>query len=180
MFKKLLDFIILSRIGILVAIGSTLFYLVSEYHISLWWLLLTGTVTGIIFGKVFCRWMCPVGIMMEIMMGIIGNKGTALYQYHKMGCPVAWISGWLNKYSLFKITRNPETCTNCGLCDKKCYITQIEPMNYSLYKEEKENSGISYSCSRCLECVSACPNGSLTFKPTLSRQGKRETKTESN
>jgi polyferredoxin len=178
MLRKLLNLIVLSRIGILVAAGLTIFYLISEYHISLWWLLLAGTVTGIIFGKVFCRWMCPIGIMMEVMMGITGNKGAALYQYHKMGCPIAWISGWLNKYSLFKITRNSESCTNCGLCDKKCYIVQIEPQNYSLFRDEKESCQNSYSCSRCLECVTACPNGSLSFKPGLLRSKK--VKTESN
>jgi len=65
---------------------------------------------------------------------------------------------------LFRIMFDPESCNNCGICDKKCYIVAVEPAKFSLYKPSKEDPGISYSCSKCLECVAACPNGSLKYK----------------
>ena len=154
-----------SRIIILSVLGVSLYLAISEYHISLWYILAAGTIMGVIFGKVFCRWVCPMGLIMEMLMGLSPDgKIRQMYQYHKVGCPIAWISGFLNKYSIFRIKLNEDTCKNCGICDKKCYIVTMEPTKYSLYKPLLEKPGSSYTCSKCLECVASCPNGSLTYK----------------
>ena len=163
--RNVLKFLVNSRMIILSVLGVSLYLAISEYHISLWYILAAGTVTGVIFGKVFCRWVCPMGLIMEILMGLSPDgKIRQMYQYHKVGCPIAWISGYLNKYSIFRIKLNEDTCKNCGICDKKCYIVAMEPLKYSLYKPVLEKPGSSYTCSKCLECVASCPNGSLTFK----------------
>jgi len=145
-------------------IGAAVYIVVSYYQISLWYVLLAGTITGIVFGKIFCRWMCPLGFFMEIIMGMSpeGNF-RQMYQYHKIGCPIAWVSGWLNKYSFFKIKTNKTTCLSCGKCDKQCYISTLNP-EYSLYKTGKRHPSKQYSGSKCLKCVSVCPNGSITYK----------------
>ena len=91
-----------------------------------------------------------------------------MYQYHKLGCPIAWVSGALNRISLFKISLNKDTCKNCGLCDKACYMPSIDKQKFSLYKPEKNNPAEAYSCSKCLKCVEQCPNGSLSYKPIFS------------
>ena len=163
--RKVLKFLVNSRMIILSVLGVLLYLAISEYHISLWYILAAGTVTGVIFGKVFCRWVCPMGLIMEILMGLSPDgKIRQMYQYHKVGCPIAWISGYLNKFSIFRIKINEDTCKNCGICDKKCYIVAMEPTKYSLYKPMLEKPGSSYTCSKCLECVASCPNGSLTYK----------------
>lgn len=165
MRQRIAKLLIAARFGILLLLGIGTYILISVHQVSLWWILAAGAVSGVIFGKVFCRWVCPMGIMMEMMMTFSGNKNAALLQYHKVGCPIAWVSGWMNRRSLFGIRRNAHTCTACGLCDSSCYIARIEPDRYSLYKEEKAEAGKSYTCSRCLQCVAACPNGSLRFTP---------------
>jgi polyferredoxin len=105
-----------------------------------------------------------MGLIMEILMNISDDKVKQMYQYHKLGCPIAWITGWLNKFSLFKIKINNETCKKCGICDKQCYIVAMEPVKYSLYKQDMQKPGNSYTCSKCLKCVTTCPNGSLQYK----------------
>jgi polyferredoxin len=163
--RKVLKFLVNSRIIILSVVGASLYLAISQYHISLWYILAAGVALGVIFGKVFCRWVCPMGLIMEMLMGLSPDgKIRQMYQYHKVGCPIAWISGWLNKYSIFRIKLNDDTCKNCGICDKKCYIVSMEPQKYSLYKPILEKPGNSYTCSKCLECVASCPNGSLTYK----------------
>ena len=146
------------------AAGAGLYLAATYFQISLIYIILGGAVLGILLGKVFCRWICPIGFFMEIMMG--GNKkgseASQMYQYHKMGCPIAWAGGFLNKFSLFGIRKDSASCTSCGICDKNCYISSLND-SYSLYKEEKQSSGDSFSCSRCLECVASCPNNSLSF-----------------
>jgi polyferredoxin len=150
---------------ILSVLGVLLYIAISQYHISLWYVLLAGVILGVVFGKVFCRWICPMGLIMEIMMSMSPDgKIRQMYQYHKIGCPIAWISGWLNKFSIFRIKLNAETCKNCGICDTQCYIVAMEPAKFSLYKPKMTTPGESYTCSKCLKCVASCPNGSLTYK----------------
>jgi polyferredoxin len=157
--------IVSKRFIILSILGFGLFLAISQFYTSLWYILLAGIVPGVVFGKVFCRWVCPMGLIIELIMSMRPDgKFLHLYQYHKIGCPIAWISGLLNRYSLLKIKLNVENCKNCRICDKKCYIVIMEPAKFSLYKPKGIMPGDSYTCSKCMECVAACPNGSLTYK----------------
>jgi polyferredoxin len=164
--RKVLKVLVDTRMIILSVSGVSLYLAISQLHISLWYILLAGVVLGVVFGKVFCRWVCPLGLIMEMMMSMGGDdsKIKQMYQYHKIGCPIAWISGLLNKYSIFRIKLNENTCKNCGICDKQCYIVAMEPAKFSLYKPKMTAPGDSYTCSKCLKCVASCPNGSLTYK----------------
>jgi polyferredoxin len=162
--RKVLKVLVSNRMIILSVLGVILYLAISQYHISLWYILLAGTVMGVVFGKVFCRWVCPMGLIMEIMMSMSPDgKVRQMYQYHKVGCPIAWISGWLNKFSFLRIQINQDSCITCGKCDKQCYIVAMEPQKFSLYKPGLEEPGSSYTCSKCLQCVAACPNGSLNY-----------------
>lgn len=157
------------------SIGLALYVLVSFFHVPLLYVVIGGSITGAILGKVFCRWMCPMGFIMELLMGNKkGSEAAQMYQYHKLGCPIAWIGGLLNRFSLFRIRRDDSSCTSCGICDKNCYISSLNE-EFSLYKEEKKVSSNSFSCSRCLECVSSCPQNSLKF--TLLPPGKKSKST---
>jgi polyferredoxin len=163
--SKTFNFLVSKRVLILALLGVPLYFAVSHYQISLWWILAAGVLLGAIFGKVFCRWVCPIGLVMELFMSLSPDgKIKQMYQYHKLGCPIAWISGWLNRFSLIRIKLNDDTCKNCGICDKQCYIVAMEPAKYSLYKPKLDKPGSSYACSKCLSCVASCPNGSLHYK----------------
>lgn len=162
--KSLAKTLIAKRMSILSLAGINLYILIAWYGLSLWYILGIGTVTGIIFGKVFCRWLCPMGLIMELLLGLSpGGKVRQMYMYHKLGCPIAWISGWLNRFSFFRINLNADTCKNCGACDKACYIASLEPEKYSVYKPGKQRPGESYSCSKSLGCVEVCAHGSLKY-----------------
>lgn len=165
MTRKILKTLVDKRFYILLVLGMGTYVFTTLFSISLWYVLGFGVITGLVFGKVFCRWICPVGLLMEIIMGFNpDSKFRQMYQYHKLGCPIAWVSGWLNKYSLFKIKLNTDTCKNCGICDKECYMVSVHPAKFSLYKNNMKDPGTSYACSKCLKCVTVCPNGSLKYK----------------
>lgn len=151
-----------------VIVGINIYFAINYFNISLWWVVGFGSAIGIIWGKVFCRWMCPLGVMMEFIMKLNPSDSFRnMYQYHKIGCPIAWISGWLNKLSLYKIQLNTDTCVSCGKCDTTCYMPSIDTNKFSLYKPGFQNPGDNYSCSKCLKCVEACPNGSLKYSPAI-------------
>jgi polyferredoxin len=139
------------------------YILVSYFNISLLYVLIGGSILGIVLGKVFCRWMCPLGLIMELIMGSKkGSEAGQMYQYHKLGCPIAWVGGFFNKFSFIRINRDKSSCTSCGICDKNCYISSLND-EFSLYKDEKKDSSQSFSCSRCMVCVSSCPQNSLKY-----------------
>lgn len=132
--------------------------------ISLVTLLIIGTLSGVIFGKVFCKWMCPMGFIMELMKSKMSDEELKvnMYNYYKVGCPISWIQGVTNKFSFFKIKVNKDKCTSCGICDDTCYITSINKEN-SFYKEDSKLPGEAFNCSKCLQCVSVCPSKSINF-----------------
>ena len=150
--------IIQAIIGVIVV--AAMYY----FNINILYLVGAGAITGIIFGKVFCRWMCPLGFIMELVMGSNPDaKQQQMYNYHKIGCPIAWISGMTNRISLFKIKRDDSKCIDCGKCDKECYISTLNN-ECSIYKDSKKNSAVQYSCSKCMKCVAVCPTNSLEYK----------------
>lgn len=160
----MLSKLVSARKTIQIIIGIALFAGIQYYHISLWYVLAGGSLLGIIFGKVFCRWMCPIGFIMELFTGGNSEGGMQqMYMYHKVGCPIAWVTGLLNRISLFKIKRDESACTSCGICDKTCYVSALN-QEYSLYKEGKKLPDRSYSCSKCLKCVDTCPQKALSYK----------------
>jgi polyferredoxin len=166
--QKVISILSKKRNIIQAIIGISLYTAISYFNISLWWVLGFGSAIGIIWGKVFCRWMCPMGAIMEFIMKLSPTDSLKnMYQYHKIGCPIAWISGLLNKVSFYKIQLNTDTCKNCGLCDKACYMPSLDKQKFSLYKPEFINPAENFSCSKCLLCVAECPNGSLTYKTQI-------------
>ncbi|MCD6117567.1 4Fe-4S binding protein [bacterium] len=146
-------------------LGIAIYLLLQAGIISLGFVVIIGSVLGIIFGKVFCRWLCPIGIIMEILLKTAPDeKARGMYQYHKLGCPIAWISGLLNKVSLFTIRKSSmNKCIKCNKCDDVCYISNLNS-SFSLYKDGHKNPANSYTCSRCYACVEICPTNYLEFK----------------
>ncbi len=78
--------------------------------------------------RFFCRYLCPMGIFLGI----------------------------LNRFSLFRLEKNEETCNHCRLCDQKCPVgIPIESMKI-IDKAE---------CLSCGECIPVCPfENTLEFK----------------
>ncbi len=150
------------RKPIQILLAGLVFYVISKYSSGIAIVFGVSIVLGAILGKTFCKWMCPVGLIMEFMTRGMNEDQQRLhmYNYYKVGCPISWVQGFLNKYSLFKIRRDEKTCISCGLCDKSCYISTLNP-NMSLYKKDKQTPSTAFNCSKCMACVSACPNDSL-------------------
>ena len=59
---------------------------------------------------------------------------------------------------------NPEQCSDCGACIKKCPVDAIDPESYETIPER---------CIRCFACVRVCTTGSrsirLKMKPIVKR-----------
>lgn len=153
------------RKKIQLAFGLFTVYAIFVGHVSLWIFMGIATVLGALLGKTYCKWMCPMGYVMETMTSNMGESAAKhhMYNYYKVGCPISWIQGALNKFSLFKIKVNASTCTSCGLCDQKCYITSLNAST-SFFKNSKSRPMNAFNCSKCLQCVETCPTNSIQIK----------------
>lgn len=141
------------------------FYAIFHAQVSLALIALVATVLGGLLGKTFCKWMCPMGLIMEFMQRSMSDdqKRHHMYNYYKLGCPISWIQGFLNPYSFFKIKNDKAACIACGKCDRACYIVSLN-QEMSLYKSDKKEAQAAFNCSKCLSCVASCPTGSLSIR----------------
>lgn len=88
------------------------------------------------FKNFWCRYLCPYGALMGIF-------------------------GW---FSPSVITRNADSCIDCGKCNKAC-MNQLDIMN----KKEV----FSPECNSCLACVDACPQkDTLEYRFTNKKYSK--------
>ena len=119
---------------------------------------------GAVFGKTYCKWMCPMGLVMEQMTRGLSDADskTHMYNYYKLGCPVSWVQGVTNKFSLFKIKNDTSVCVSCDACDMVCYVASINT-DTSVYDPQKKPAAAAFNCSKCLACVAVCPTGSLKY-----------------
>lgn len=137
------------------------------------------TIPGSFFIKQFwCKYACPLGAASNIFTYSYVFIGiTAVYVLLvvvlKLSISWLWLLGaltlagvlletWKVKttgFSIFRISRNADTCTSCKLCDKAC------PMSIKVSTTEKVKD---IDCHLCGDCVASCPE-----KDTLNITGNR-------
>jgi len=78
-------------------------------------------------------------------------------------CPYGALLGVMSSLSLFKIYRDPETCTNCHKCTRSC------PVDIKVHKTSVVRSD---ECHACLKCVSACPEKETIFLSSSKKNGR--------
>lgn len=72
-------------------------------------------------------------------------------------CPLGAVFTAISGKRCYKIRRKEATCTHCGLCEKRC------SMGISILKHDDVSSG---ACIDCMQCLTVCPQKSLSVNPT--------------
>lgn len=75
-------------------------------------------------------------------------------------CPFGLVGWMVEKFSLYKIKVNYDTCTACGGCYKACPSEAMEAI--------LKQSRVTPDCFSCGSCINACPTKSIEFN-----KGKR-------
>ncbi len=134
----------------------------------------TITIVGsIVFRFFWCKYLCPLGALSNIFYNAIPVAGAIVLYIiaNALGAELSlvWLFGAMVVIGLIsevgfmrsfvmpgvRIQRNPDKCTNCGLCAKKCpqgiKITDFEEVNH-------------IDCNLCSDCVYTCKvDGALTI-----------------
>ena len=83
----------------------------------------------------------------------LGSKGFCMY-----GCPYGAFFSGADRFSPGRIVANLDTCEKCGECTAQC------TSNVRVHEEIRDwNKVVSSDCMKCLDCVSVCPTGSLSY-----------------
>ncbi|MFH0866275.1 MAG: 4Fe-4S binding protein, partial [Bacteroidota bacterium] len=141
-----------------------------DSDVVLWYAMITLAVVvlGSIFVRLFwCKYLCPLSAATNIFANfILFAFLTGIYillnLVFKINISWIWYLGSLtllaflkesfmlrtNIFPLFKITRNPDTCTLCRKCDKVC------PMAIKI----SESGAVNHiDCHMCSDCIVHCP-----------------------
>lgn len=90
---------------------------------------LLAIVVGSLFvERFFCRYLCPLGALFAVV----------------------------SRKRFYKIRRQSDSCTNCGLCTRACSMGIRIP---------EKNAVMSGECIQCMQCLSICPRESLSASP---------------
>lgn len=79
----------------------------------------------------------------------------------KYACPLGAVIGLLGKLGRAKIVRASDGCTECNICQKRCFA-HIDFLSVTEIRDP--------DCNHCLECIAACPKPKvLTVRVRQSR-----------
>jgi len=126
----------------------------------------------------FCKYVCPAGtleagipllLLKPELQGLISilfyNKLSILAlflvwmvlsrrPFCRVLCPLGAIYSLFNRYSVFRMTHDPDKCTLCHACYHDC------PMGVKFYEDPN-----NYDCIRCLKCLQeSCRFGAIGYE----------------
>ncbi len=98
-----------------------------------------------------------LAIRLLVLVGFFAAAWKVPRFWCRYACPTGAMMALFQKHSLAGIKRDPVKCTKCPHCEVKCPM-QINILDLPW---EKFNDP---ECILCMECVDACPHGSLAPK----------------
>jgi ferredoxin-type protein NapH len=123
----------------------------------------------------FCKYVCPAGTLEGGLPLLLANEGlrsaagslfvwkaavlaavlvasALLFRpFCKYLCPLGAIYGLLNRFSLYQLHVDKDSCIHCGKCASACRMGVDVLKNIN-----------SAECIRCGMCRNACPTGSIS------------------
>ena len=84
-------------------------------------------------------------------------------------CPVGTVLGLLSKHALFRPVIDPEKCTSCSLCARKCKASCIDYKNHEIDRSR---------CVACMDCLDSCKHGAISYTQRRERVAVLSSETE--
>lgn len=146
----------------------------ARYFVLAWVVFVTAKSGYLIFEKIdpynalFTFWSEEVSIQALIILLIIIFLSFFIERpWCKYACPYGALLGISNKFRIFKIKRNSETCIHCKKCTNSC------PMNIPV---SEKTAVKDLQCISCFECTSerACPVlDTVTMETSLLKKKRK-------
>ena len=107
----------------------------------------------------------PGGMLaFALLLGVVLASRWSPRFFCRTLCPAGALLGVLGRFALFRVSRDPKACNDCGLCASRCQGAD-EPLGTHRPGE----------CLVCLQCVDACPEDAIRFRlvPAVPEQPER-------
>jgi len=104
------------------------------------------------------QWALLIG---AIFVGFVALNAFVPRFFCRAVCPLGALLGLLSRFSLWRVYRDPDRCTDCGLCLRHCQGAS-DP-HEKVRKSE---------CMVCFNCVESCPQGAIRFAFMPPRTGE--------
>jgi ferredoxin len=91
-------------------------------------------------------------VLLGVVVWLSVSKGRL---YCNTVCPVGTFLGLISKFSIFKITMDKSTCTQCAKC---AFVCKSQCINI------KEQTVDNSRCVGCFNCMKSCENSSIAYK----------------
>lgn len=139
----------------------------------------------------FCKWLCPAGILegaiplsiidsgIQEALGslftwksclLLGISTLSVFFYRpfcKWICPLGAFYALFNKLSFYQFSINKNKCTSCGTCANAC------KMDVKVYQTPNHTE-----CIRCGDCIQTCPYGAIYKSINLRKEDKSNEKVD--
>jgi polyferredoxin len=103
----------------------------------------------------------PGAVKIVVLAGFVGLALVTWRPWCVLFCPLGAIYGLLNRFSLFYVRFEPQACTDCDLCRKRCHLRGAS--------ERRAGHPLAGPgrCIRCLECAGC---GAITIGTVFGRR----------
>jgi polyferredoxin/NAD-dependent dihydropyrimidine dehydrogenase PreA subunit len=107
-----------------------------------------------VFGYGYQSYQSAWFIGMIVLITILLNRITPRF-WCRVLCPLGALLGLFSRFSILRLEKDHEKCTNCKLCTEGCQGA-ASPMP----GQHWENA----ECLMCFNCFDSCPEGALSFR----------------
>jgi ferredoxin-type protein NapH len=147
-----------------------------------WRLLPWGVLLAIVllsamtFHPIYCEWLCPFKVVSEFEApdSLMGIAALVIFIALFIGlvivlplltrkrvqcalfCPFGALQSFFNKISIFEVRVDPARCDQCKRCLRECPTLSLDEGSLKTGKA-------LMSCSKCGQCVDACPKGAMSY-----------------
>ena len=142
------------------------------------WAVLLGValLSAATLSPAYCEWLCPFKAVTEaaaitstliliqtvifvtlfvglvVVLPILTRRRTQCALF----CPLGPLQSLANKINVFDVRIDPEKCSRCKLCMRSC-------PTLSLDEASLESGRTLMTCTKCGQCVDACPRKAISF-----------------
>jgi ferredoxin-type protein NapH len=130
--------------------------------------------------SVYCDWLCPFKIVTEFgaldslrsyaafLMFVLFFFGFVIVlpfltrkRFQCMSfCPMGAFQSLLGKFNLYRVRIDKDKCIGCRICSEACPTLSL---NLPEESEGKRIPIVTSTCTRCGECMTACPKNAISY-----------------